>query len=243
MPLSDHNYPEHEQTAVVQKQFEQALAYFSEHAFKDDVPAMCQLHDVFGTMESDHHNCLGCNFADSIQLIKAFLKTFKSQENIHYSYSTYLMLCYLLVERIDTMFNIIQLNEDYRTEHFKILLAIRRWANFIKHPKAFLLTHHAEYTFHNSPKNGALTDNATAVIDRTFVDKYYSNDDKNNELYKELENKENVLVVFPDANHVTEELCAAINKSVEVVRDNAVYKDVLAKRSTFLDYWFDTGTT
>ena len=164
------------------------------------------------------------------------------KSHIHFSYTTYLMLCYLLVERIDTMFNIIQLNEDYRTQHFKILLAIRRWANFIKHPKAFLLTHHAEYTYHGSPKNGALTDKASVVIDRTFVDKYYSNDDKNNELYKELENKENVLVVFPDVNHVTEELCAAINKSVDVVRDNAVYKEVLAKRSTFLDYWFDTGT-
>lgn len=241
MPLSDHNFSEAEQASEVQNQFERAYKHFSEHAFADDVPTMCQLHDVFGTMDDNHHNCLGCNFADSIQLIEAFLKTWQSQETIHFSYTTYLILCYLLVERIDTMFNVIQLNQDYRVEHFKILLSIRRWANFIKHPKAFLLTHHAEYTFHDSPKNGALTDHAAVVIDRTFVDKYYSNDDKNNELYREIENKENVLVVFPDVIHVTEELCVAINKSVDVIRDNAVYKEVLAKRSTFLDYWFDTG--
>lgn len=240
MSLSDHNFDEHEHAYTVQQQFEAAHVHFLDNAFDDDdVPVMCQLHDAFGTQDTNHHNCLGCNFADSIWLIESFLKSYATQDSIQFSYTTFLVLCYLLVERIDSMFDFIQLNEDYRKEHFKILLAIRRWANFIKHPKAFLLTHHAEYTFQNSPKNGVLRDNASVIIDRTFIDKYYSNNDKNKELYKELENKENVLVIFPDAKHVTEQLCDAIKLSISVVKDNPIYRDVLAQRSTFADYWFD----
>ena len=243
MSLSDYNYMPEEEAALVRKQFKDAYAHFSQHAFKGDDPVMCQLHDVFDTLETNHHNCLGCNFADSIQLIKAFLRMHASQETVQFSYTTYLILCYLLVERIELMFDIIALHKEYKTDHFKILTTIRRWANFIKHPKAFLLTHHAEYTYQDSPKSGDLTDNATEVINHTFIDNYYSNEKKNEKLYEELENKEKVLVVFPDVNKVTEELCSAINKSVGVVCDNVVFREVLAKRSTFRDYWIDTAAT
>lgn len=239
MDLSAHNFTEAEEKSVVRDQLRKALDVFEQEAIVDDDPAMCQLHDAFGTAYTVHHNCLGCNFADSTLMIRSFLRTYELQETIQCAYSTLIVLAYLLVERIDTLFNIIELNRAYRDQHFKILMGIRRWANFLKHPKAFLLTHHPVFTFRDSPKTKGLRDNADVVIDRAFVDKYYANDDKNEELIKELENKENVLVVFPDAVWLVQELCQAMHDCVAVIRDNPVYREVVETRTTFYDYWFD----
>jgi len=167
------------------------------------------------------------------------LRTHELQETIQYAYSTLIILAYLLVERIDTFFDIIELNKTYKDQHFKILLGIRRWANFLKHPKAFLLTHHPVFTFHSSPKNRELREKAGAVIDRAFIDKYYANDEKNKQLYKELENKENVLVVFPAAASLVQNLCKAMHDCVAVIRDNPVYREAVESRTTFPDYWLD----
>lgn len=172
-------------------------------------------------------------------MIHNFLRTYELQETIQYAYSTLIILAYLLVERIDTFFDVIELNKTYKDQHFKILLEIRRWANFLKHPKAFLLTHHPVFTFYNSPKNGGLRDNASVVIDRAFIDEYYANDKKNKELYEKLENKESVLVVFPDAIRLVRDLCEAMHKCVAVIRDNPVYRSAVESRTTFYDYWLD----
>ena len=200
---------------------------------------MCKMHDAFGTLATAHHNCLGCNFANSINMIGGYLDQKPNDGLIQYSFTTYLLLQYLLVERIDTLFNIIQLNTTYRIDKFKVLLEVRRWANFIKHPKAFLLTHHPEYTFVGGLKNKELMEQSAIVIDRKFIDKYYSNEEKNAELFKELENKENVLVMYPNLVQVTENMCQAMLDCIAVIRDNSVYRDVLSTRTTFLDYWAD----
>ena len=117
-------------------------------------------------------------------------------------------------------------------------MAIRRWANFIKHPKAFIRTHHAAFTFNGSAKFGDLSDNAAAIIDRTFIDKYYCNNDNNEELIKELNNKENVLVVYPSVTFVIEKLCDALNRTIDLLENNSVYREILDDSTTFNDYWF-----
>jgi len=240
MDLSTFNFSEQEEAEVLHKQFEEAHSIFQREAIAEDGdPVMCELHDAFGTYDTFHHNCLGCNFADSIWLINNFLQTYALQETIQYAYSTFIVLAYLLVERIDTLFNIIELNKTYRAEHFKVLLEIRRWANFLKHPKAFLLTHHPVFSFSSSPKNKELSENANVVIDHAFVGRYYMNDDRNKALYKELENKESVLVIFPDVVRLAKDLCKAMHDCVAVVRDNPVYRWELEDKTTFYHYWID----
>ncbi len=239
MELSDFNFSADEERQIIRDQLKEAFLIFHREAIIDDDPIMCQLHEAFGTYDTSHHNCLGCNFADSTWLIYNFLRTYDLQETIQYAYSTLLILAYLLVERIDTFFNIIELNKTYRNQHFKILMEVRRWANFLKHPKAFLLTHHPTFSFYSSPKNKELRKNANVVIDRAFIDKYYVNDEKNKELYKELENKENILVVFPDAVWLIQRLCEAMHNCVAVICDNPVYRSAVEDRTTFYDYWLD----
>ena len=239
MSLSELNYTSYEEAEIVSEQMEKASSIFASEAFADGDPIMCQLHDAFGTYDTSHHNCLGCNFADSILIIYNFLQTYPYQNTIQSSYSTFIVLAYLLVERTDTLFNIIELNTTYRVEHFKILIEIRKWANFLKHPKAFLLTHHPTFTFTDSPKNKVLIESASVKIDRSFVEAYYSDDEKNNTLYKELENKDNVLVIFPNMVTLSIDLCKAMRDCVEVVRDNPVYREVIERKTTFYDYWVD----
>jgi len=224
------------------EQFRVLSTRFADTAYGHGGPIVCDLHEIFGTDGSDH-NCLGCNLAESINVLGNFLECYstkaKEATDVHICYTTYLVLAYLMVERMDTIFNIIELNAHYRKEKFKVLTTIRKWANFVKHPKAFVLTHHASYTFEGSPDCIDLRKGASVVIDRSFVDKYYSNDEKNKELYEKLENKENIVVIFPNAEELNERLCVAFRDLVEMFRENSVYREVIADRSTYRDYWQD----
>jgi len=245
MELSQLNFSEQEEAEIVRKQFEEAWFLYQRKAIPTE-PVMCQLHEVFETFDSVHHNCLGCNFAESTWLINNFLQTYKSQYSIQYAYSTFIILAYLLVERIDTLFDIIELDKDFRRENFKVLLDLRRWANFLKHPKAFLLTHHPTFSFSDSPKNKELIAKANVIVDRAFLDKYYAEKDekKDQTLYKAIENKDNILVIFPNVISVTENLCQAMKDCVSIIRDNAVYRWILEHKhkTTFRDYWIDNAS-
>ena len=71
------------------------------------------------------------------------------------------------------------------------------------------------------------------------MDSYYVNNERDKALYKELENKDNVLVIFPDIARLAKDLCVAMHDCVAVVRDNPVYRWVLEDKTTFYDYWID----
>ena len=229
----------------VQKELEASYQMLRERGYREDgYPLLCEIHRVFtgepytpsfrGVID---HNCLGCNFADSVHTIDSYLKTYNQQETIQHSFSIYLILLYLLVERMDTVFDIIQLHPEVRSRDFHSLSVIRKWANFIKHPKAFILCHHPVFTTLHAPKYKALHESASLTINTAFLQKYYTGDTHNSELYTILQNKECVLVVFPDAAHITESICSAMAMFLELLKDNKVYRDLLGKKTTFIDYW------
>jgi hypothetical protein len=232
------DFSEQDEAELVQKHFEEVYEIFQQSAFLDGEPIMCQIHNVFGTFDTPHHNCLGCNFADSTELIVNFLQTYAYQTRIQFAYTTFILLAYLTVERIDTLFRIIKLDDEYKQEHFKALGEIRVWANFLKHPKAFILTHHPTFSFIGSPDLKSLTENANVRIDRNFIEQYYKEEDenKNKQLYKKLENKDKVLVIFPNALELAQNLCEAMQNCVSLIRDNKIYRDKLKDRATFLNY-------
>lgn len=241
MGLSDYNFTVDEERDEVRRQFAECHSILRGKAFDADdaeSPLFCQLHDAFPNRAANH-NCLGCNLADSVELIEAFLRTHPLMERVRHAYTQHILLNYLIVERMETLFEIISLNELYRLEHFKILVEVRRWANFIKHPKAFILTHHAEFTFAGSPKVAELERHASEKIDRSFVETFYKDGGKDKDLSKRLQNKEDVLVIFPNAVQLTENMCSAFRECVDLVTRNKVYSWVLNQRSTFLDYWAD----
>ena len=244
--LDKINLSEPEEEEHVKAYFSGLHAQFEKEAFSpDDGPIPCLIHKVFTPKSKkdehclSHHNCIGCNLADQVLLIENFLRAHETQYRIQFSFTTYIILCYLLVERMDTILNIIQIHDEIRAEDFKILNLIRKWANFIKHPKAFVLTHHAAFTHPGSPAFEALRDAALLKIDRDFVFRWWTEADekKDKELFSELENRDSVLVIFPDLKETTTALCSAMNKFNALFEKNDAFVRLLKNRSTFLHYW------
>jgi len=188
----------------IQLKFKQCYHIFKTKAFdENETPIACKIHDAFGGLNGEHHNCLGCNFSDSTWLISNYLKKYEEMTDIQQDFTIYILLQYLIVERMDTVLEILQVPEKYREKHFKVFQQIRKWANFIKHPKSFILTHHPEFDFENS---GYEYEKEFSVkINEQFVETYYKgqknpedNKRTNKELYNKLKNKKDIIVMFPD---------------------------------------------
>ena len=226
------------------EKFKECFDIFSIEAMdEDETPKSCKIHDAFGGLDGQqHHNCLGCNFADSTNLIFRHLQRHEELSDIQQDFTVYILLLYLLVERVEIVFEIIQLPDTYREKHFKVFQQIRKWANFIKHPKSFILTHHSVYDFENS---GTIYDKPfTETVNEQFVTQFYkghSNQDdqkkQNKELYNRLRNKKDVLVLFPDIAKLTHKLCYSYNKFIDLIINNDVYIDILNDEATISSYF------
>ena len=227
---------------LISDEFKSCFILFMEECYKDDYPRSCEIHNVFGKIEDGHHNCLGCNFADSTEFIADYLKEYESLTNIQQNFTIYILLLYLLVERIEIVLDIIQVPDIYKEKNFKVFQRIRKWANFIKHPKSFILTHHAVYNFKDSGIEWDFTKGI--VIDDSFVSQYYKGEkdpDKqkkiNKELYEKLKNQINVTVEFPNIYQLTKQICFAFNKFIDVIVNNEVYIEILNDDTTIMDYF------
>ena len=231
----------------VQDKFKECYEIFCAEALDDEgIPNACKMHDAFGSIDGERHNCLGCNFADSTHLILNYLEKNEELTDVQQDFTVYILLLYLLVERIEMIFEIIQLPTSYQDKHFKVFQQIRKWANFIKHPKSFILTHHPEYDFEGS--DVIHTKKFTEEINEQFVTRYYKGYSdpteqkrKNKELYDRLRNKRDVLVYFPDIAKLTSKFCYSYNKFVQLILTNEVYREILEDESTIGSYFENEG--
>ena len=113
----------------------------------------CDLHDK--EYLGDHkgnHVCIACTLDDSVCKLDRFLTEATDLENdedsnVDYIFTNYILLLYLTVEKLHTVFKTIGISYDFVEENWPVLIEIRKWANFIKHPKGFLFTHHPTYYF------------------------------------------------------------------------------------------------
>lgn len=232
-----------EMEEIIQAKFKETLELYYTSAFdKENVPTLCKIHDAFGGLSGEHHNCLGCNFADSQTMIHNFLKKYESYSDLQESFTLYILILYLLVERMEIVMDLVQVPDTYRDTHFKVFQQIRKWANFIKHPKAFILTHHPEYDFENS---GISFDKKfKIVINDQFVTEYYKGESdpakqksKNKDLYQKLHNQKDIHVVFPDIAQLTKKLCYSVDAFSDLILKNQVYKDILNDEATISNYF------
>lgn len=229
--------------------FKECFEIFSKHMLDEmGEPVACNLHEAFGNISETSHNCLGCNFADSINLILRYLRRNNELDDIQHDVSTYIFLLYLFVERIDMVFRIIKLPDIDKENDYFVFRQIRRWANFIKHPKSFILTHHPEFDFENSDK--IYDKKFSQIINDEFVFNYYkgySNNniqrEKNEELYNLLRNSQDVIVIFPDLEILTYNFCCSFNKFIDLVKNNRDYNDILNNLATIRSYFENEFTT
>lgn len=197
-------------------------------------PLSCEIHDYFDSENS--HNCLGCNLAEVESQFISFLKHYKRFNSENESFTIFILLAYLIVERIEQVMKLMELPESYRHENFQTLITIRRWANFKKHPKSFMVVHHPSYIYENDPQIETIKE-GKIIIDIAFINTYYGGGSRNNELFKILDNKTNVLVVYPNIEILTQSFCLEIRKFIDLIRDNSVFRHILNQKSTIENFY------
>jgi hypothetical protein len=196
---------------------------------------MCSINEAFSEFHENGHNCLGCNLQDHVSLIQSFLKTAKSYDSKEHFFSVYCILLYLLTERILEIMRIIGLPNGYKQSELKVFKEINIWSNFLKHPKAFILTHHPKYYFDNE----LFYRSKNKIIDFPFVERFYSGEDKNKykDLVKQLRNNKNVIVVLPDPVRLTSDFCDACKVFIDIIKENKVYKEILNDLTTLTNFF------
>ena len=202
---------------------------------------MCSIHNSF----KDGHNCVACNLNVNSELIIKFLLQYKEFGDVNLTFTNFILLLYLLVERYNEYFNLLTLQESYRLRYFQVFQEIKWWANFLKHPKAFMLVHHPVFVY-NTMKYNSEQDNYElieeakkngSIIDTEFVKEYYSGDKNNPKLYQKLTKKENFLVIYPDPISLITKFVDAQKKFVATIAENEIIREILESKATIKTYF------
>ena len=217
----------------------------------------CKLYEF---CERNGHNSIACNFAIDIKRISNYLENllllneiFKEQNNseqvcsicpnieedsIIHNFETYFMILNIVVERIDFLVKeLLKIPDNYKKEimfsnkEFDVFTQIKRWTNFVKHPKFFILTHHPKYYINSDINTFECLEDNCIKIDNEFVNTYYQKGDKNDNTYNELKekigNKKNIAVIFPDFEIITRDFCYTYKQFIKIILQNDVYKYTL----------------
>ena len=218
--------------------YKEAYEIFIDAHYSDDLESLlCQIHNSFPS----GHNCVGCNLNDSNLRIEKFLIQHDNFQDLYLTFTTFIFLLYLQVESIYEYFDIIQLQESYKQKHFQSFQTVKRWANFLKHPKAFMLVHHPKWTFEGRKINDVVEkiSKTTPLINSNFVNEYYSGDRKNKELFKKLNKKEDILVVFPNPVELIKDFTIAQIKFTDIIANNEIVRDLLDNKATIENHFIE----
>lgn len=226
---------------IAQKELKYACDIYEREIYPDGQSIMCAIHDSFHKENDKAHNCIGCNFADYTQLLYTSLQNYSQVANPFEAFTGTIMYAYLLVERFEEIFKIIELHNSYRQKHFQVFGIIKRWANFLKHPKAFILVHHPDYHFQSYITIEPTDKDILTIIDQSFIDTYYAGDSNNSKLYNILSNKKSVVVLFPKLSTIISDFCVAQKKFIDIISNNEVFREILDGKTTLKDYF--EGTT
>lgn len=180
------------------------------------------------------------------------------EEEIFPDVEDYLIKLYLVVERVYEVLEVVGLlreecpkdgrgkvNFRFATEGMSTLRDIKQWANFIKHPNAFLWCH--EPTHHSLSLGNYDEVPDVLIIDQKVVNKHYvKTESKQKELYKKITSdpRPHVVVVYPDLVDLTRKFCKGVRDFVDTVT-SPMFAGFLKKRSTIEDYFekFDEEET
>lgn len=229
---------------IENQQFTKAYQLFEKEVSSKGL--MCQIVEKYEGLDVPRHNCLGCNLSDQEEQILMFLLV--ASENtvgfsFHHLFSIYALLLNNLWERITDVFDILCLPEGYRYRHFNVFIRMRRWANFFKHPKHFgWMVHHPEYLLRGSERHQDILSDIGSylLIDENFLKKYYSSSGKQTEgkLRGEFEShKESTIVLLPNMEELTSQICQCLVHFVDIVTQNPVYIETLSDTSTLLRFY------
>lgn len=197
-------------------------------------PKICTLHETMQSEEGNSHTCIACNFAEIVEGLSDVAKSMPAYSNSYFAKMTYLLWLYLLAERMQEIFKLIGLPEEIKEANFTAFIRAKRWGNFLKHPKAFFLTHH--------PKIDKPCGDGEVCINDAFVQKFYSGGNHNADLYRKLSNSRSVVVQFPNLEELTRDLASDLDELQKIVHENPIYQTVLRSKSVLENYYSAQST-
>jgi len=222
----------------LQNELDLAIKIFEITLFNSgsDNSVFCSIHSFLGTRNADH-NCIGCNIDDILKFMRSVFSISKNLDSVENVYFHLIPVMNLVVERLDII-NYMFENKVIDRSSFQSFQIIRKWTNFIKHPKAFMFCHHPNYAFENCEHLELYTYNKK-VIDYEFVKKYYSNKDKDEILINELERIPNILVLFPNIVQLTSRFSDQIQIYLNFLKTNAEALKTISSKTTYINFWED----
>lgn len=204
----------------------------------------CNVFDALINGRENCADCLGENFNSLIVSIrKNFFEDYMPNidTELSYYFTTYNFWLYTFVERIEFVFNVLnpdkknEIFQNFYTENFQTLFMIRKWMNFLKHPKEFLFCHWPKYF--EDGKIELMEPNNETIIDKKFIQQHYSNP---NSRIPKLENNQNVTVLIPNIEELTLNFCDELNSFFKFIAENKIVIDYL-KNKTTLDNYYNTN--
>jgi hypothetical protein len=156
-----------------------------------------------------------------------------TQTRLDYYFTTYILWLYLIVERVDFVFDVINKDNksklfcDFKERNFTTSQQVKKWANFIKHPKEFIFSHWPHYIM-KGPE--IVNEKNSIIIDDNFVKTHYT---KAGSRIQELENCDNVIVLVPELSDLTTNFCKELNIFFDFICENKIVSEYLRNKTTF----------
>jgi hypothetical protein len=200
----------------------------------------CKIFDKLTDGDFTKDDCIGENFNQLIvKVYRNWFNNYNPSDDLDYYFYNYFLLLYLVVERIEFIFQVINQNgksklfNDFQQQEFKTLRKINKWANFIKHPKEFLFTHWPTYYLEGD--SSVVLKPGVVKIDTDFIFKHYDSEKKERPVI--LENNNRVFVEVPNLENLTYSFCNEINAFFDFICCNQIVADYLKKKSTIENYY------
>jgi hypothetical protein len=229
--------------SVIEVHKENAEIFKSQLMNPDDGRSFaCKVWDVMTQGKENTDNCLGENFNQLINTITDdFFDNYLPSLNtkLDFYFTTYILWLYLVVERIDFVFEVVnkdnksKLFSDFKEKNFSTCQLIKKWANFIKHPKEFIFSHWPQYLME---EEGLEIENRNdfIIIDANFIKSHYT---KSNSRVTDLENCNKALVLVPDLIILTKNFCKELNIFFDFICGNKIVSDYLREKTTLEFYY------
>ncbi|HMO18862.1 MAG TPA: hypothetical protein PKA63_12280 [Oligoflexia bacterium] len=199
---------------------------------------ICSLVESVAANETQHSSIL-CNLSEVFDGLENAILKMSEKENIKIQYTNFFFWLYLIVENLNTILDVVGMPKELRKSKFPVFYTIKNWANFIKHPKAFLFTHHTEVTEEKNVSKLELLIKLDRglLIDQQFVNKYYAGKKNDSNLFDEISNKKKVFVSFPDCLTLLKEFSTSIAEFIKIMSENPIYIETLTDRSIIENYF------
>jgi hypothetical protein len=204
----------------------------------------CKVYDALVGDCFQRDDCIGENFNQLLlRIAEEWFGNYRPGSNLDYYFCNYVLLLYLVVERVDQIFDVInkdgksKLFRDYHQKNFPTQRRINKWANFFKHPKEFLFTHWPRYCLAGEMPSVSAGD---VVINYDFIKTHYFSETCPRPAI--LENSNRVYVEVPNLEDLTRHFCEEMDTFFDFICANKLIADFLKQKST-IELIYDTDET